>query len=156
MLNKYSKLIIAIVWIVFAFAACDQNSTIARPPFDGGENGTVRLSALEDCTGEPVTTLANSERNDALQATVQEGKVSFIHTGALHNCCLDSISLEMNAEGNQISVVEKEYSEAPCFCQCEYTVHGEILDLEPGDYTIQICTDMDSEEILCYVTVKIN
>ena len=155
MLRRHSKLFIAIVLTVAAFASCDNNPGIVEPPFNGGENASVRLSALGDCQNQQSATLANVERHDELQARVDNGKVSFKHSRALFNCCLDSISLEMSAEGNRISVIETEYSGNPCFCQCEYEVQGEILDLGPGTYTIQIF-DESNGEILCFVKVKIN
>ena len=156
MLRKYSKLFIAIVWAVAAFTSCDNNSAIVEPPFNGGENASVRLSALGDCQNEQGTTLANIERHDELQATVQDGKVSFTHTRALYNCCMDSISLDIEANGEIIRVVETEHCKSPCFCICEYAVYGEILDLEPDSYTIQIFSELNSEEMLCSVMVKIN
>ena len=157
MLRRYSNLFIAIVLAVAAFISCDNNSGIVNPPFNGGENASVRLSALGECQNEQDgTTLANIERHDELQATVQDGKVSFTHTRALYNCCMDSISLDIEAESEIIRVVETEHCESPCFCTCEYSVYGEILDLEPGSYTIQIFSEQNIEEMLCSVTVNIN
>lgn len=156
MLRKAAKFLIALVLGGIVFAGCENNSSIINPSSNGGENAAVRLSALGDCENPQYTTLAASDRNDELIATVEDGKVSFIHSGALFNCCMDSVSLEMETRGNVIRVVETENADAPCFCVCEYMIYGEILDLEPGTYTLEICPSMDSEEIICSVEVLIN
>jgi len=156
MLNRYSNFIIALVWIAAVFTSCGKDSAFVDPPFDGGENASVRLSGLGDCENQQSTTLADTERNDELQATVQDGKVSFTHSRALYNCCLDSISLDIEADGDLIRVLESENCSEPCFCICEYTVSGEILDLEPGSYTIQVFDEANAEEVLCSMGVQIN
>ena len=160
MLRKAAKFLIALVLGGIVFAGCENNSSIINPSSNGGENAAVRLSALGDCENPQYTTLADllaaSDRNDELIATVEDGKVSFIHSGALFNCCMDSVSLEMETRGNVIRVVETEHTGQPCFCVCEYMIYGEILDLEPGTYTLEICPSMDSEEIICSVEVLIN
>ena len=158
MLRKATKVLIALVLGGIVFAGCENNSSIINPSSNGGENAAVRLSALGECENPRYryTTLAASDRNDELIATVEHGKVSFIHSGALFNCCIDSISLEMETRGNVIRVVETENTDAPCFCVCEYMIYGEVLDLEPGTYTLEICPAMDSEEIFCSVEVSIN
>ncbi len=156
MLRKAAKVLIALALGGIVFAGCENNSSIIDPRFNGGKNAVLRLSALGECENPVGTTLAGSGRNDELIATVEDGKVSFIHSGALFNCCMDSISLEMETGGNVIRVVETENADAPCFCVCEYMIYGEVLDLEPGTYTLEICSSMDSEEIFCSVEVSIN
>lgn len=156
MLRTAAKFLSALVLGGIVFAGCENNSSIINPSSNGGENAAVRLSALGDCENPQYTTLAASDRNDELIATVEDGKVSFIHSGALFNCCMDSVSLEMETRGNVIRVVETEHTGQPCFCVCEYMIYGEILDLEPGTYTLEICPLMDSEEIFCSVEVLIN
>jgi hypothetical protein len=156
MLRKAAKVLVALVLGGIVFAGCENNSSIINPSSNGGENAAVRLSALGDCENPQYTTLTGSLGNDELIATVEHGKVSFIHSGALFNCCMDSVSLEMETRGNVIRVVETEHTGQPCFCVCEYMIYGEILDLEPGTYTLEICPSMDSEEIFCSVEVLIN
>ena len=156
MSSKYSNFIISLVWIAAVIMSCGKETALIDPPFNGGENASVRLSGLGECENQQSTTLAATERNDELQAVVQDGKVSFTHSRALYNCCLDSVSLDIEADGDMIRVVESEHCGEPCFCTCEYAVSGEILDLEPGSYTIQIFDETNAEEVLCYVGVEIN
>ena len=156
MLRKAAKVLVALVLGGIVFAGCENNSSIINPSSNGGENAAVRLSALGDCENPRGTTLADSSRNDQLVATVEDGKVSFIHSGALFNCCMDSVSLGMETSGNVVRIVETENTGQPCKCICEYMVYGEILNLEPGTYTLEICHSMDSDEIICSVEVSIN
>ncbi len=156
MLRKAAEVLIALALGGIVFAGCENNSSLIDPPFNGGENAALRLSALGECENPVGTTLAGSGRNDELIATVEDGKVSFIHSGALFDCCMDSVTLDLETEGNVIRVVETEHTEQPCFCECEYSVYGEVLDLEPGSYTLEISPSKDSEEIFCSVEVSIN
>ena len=156
MLRKAAKVLITLVLGGIVFAGCENNSSIINPSFNAGENATVRLSALGGCENPQSKTLAGSDRNDQLLATVEDGKVSFIHSGALFNCCMDSVSLGMETSGNVVRIVETENTGQPCKCICEYMVYGEILNLEPGTYTLEICPSMDSDEIFCSVELSVN
>ncbi len=92
---------------------------------------------------------------DQLEAVVTDGKVTFTHSGATYNCCLDSIGLEMEREGSVLRVLETEYAPKPCYCTCDYTVYGEIVDLEAGDYTIEVVNAADPAKVLCSATVTV-
>jgi len=82
--------------------------------------------------------------------------VSFTHTNALFNCCKDSLSLNMAVKGTVVRVAEIEHCTAPCKCICGFTVYGEIIDLEPGWYTLEICPDITGEQVLCSVAFTVD
>ncbi len=132
--------------------ACQQNSASADHPFLPG-GGDIRLAALGDCMGSS-TSLADGSQ-DKLLATVDGGSVSFIHSGAVFNCCMDSLELEMYSWGGILRVLELPYCDQPCDCTCEYEVHGEIAELDPGFYTLEICTDSLARQVLCSVSFRI-
>ena len=162
---------IAATWILTLslLSACDNTETfnpslpeLAPEALLSGvgecENQRETTAAAQE---EPVTSISDSqtgaERLDQLQATVgADGKVSFTHTGALFNCCMDSVTLEIEVLGSVIRVVEVEQCPNPCFCTCEYTIYGEIVNLDPGSYTIEICGSMESTEPFCTATVTVN
>ncbi len=122
--------------------ACQQNSTSVDHPFEPG-GGNVRLAALA----------GGSE--DKLLATVSGRAVSFVHSGAVFNCCLDSLKLEMYSRGGILRVLELQHCDQPCDCSCEYAVHGEVDDLDPGYYTLEICADSLARQALCSVSFRI-
>jgi hypothetical protein len=133
-------------------AACQQSSTGGEQPFLPG-GGNIRLVALGDCMGSSTALAADSQ--DKLLATVSGGTVSFVHTAAVFNCCLDSLNLEMFSWGGILRVLELPYCDQPCDCTCDYVVHGEITELEPGFYTLEICTDSLAHQALCSVSFRI-
>lgn len=132
--------------------ACQQNSTSVDHPFEPG-GGNVRLAALGDCLGSSPALAGGSE--DKLLATVSGRAVSFVHSGAVFNCCLDSLKLEMYSRGEILRVLELQHCDQPCDCSCEYAVHGEIDDLDPGYYTLEICADSLARQVLCSVSFRI-
>ena len=142
---------------LFALAAvsCQENpAAVSDQPFEAG-GGTVRLAGLGDCT-RPSTSILADEMEANLKASVSEnGTVSFEHSGAVFNCCMDSVGLEMYSWGSILRVVEREFCAEPCRCICGYKIHGEISDLEPGYYTLEICEDSLATDALCSVQFKI-
>jgi hypothetical protein len=133
-------------------AACQQNSASADHPFLPG-GGNLRLAALGDCMGSSTALAADGQ--DKLLATVSGSTVSFVHSGAVFNCCLDSLDLEMYFWGGILRVLELPYCDQPCDCTCDYTVHGEIDELDPGFYTLEICADSLARQVLCSVSFRI-
>src|SRR4030042_1786151 len=124
-------LVIVLCSAVF-LAGCGKSSLPVGPPFDGAAGASAQLSSLSDCQGEVSEISLAGQRQDELLATVEDGTVSFTHSGALFNRCLDSLSLTLQADGHTIRVVENEHCAEPGFCRCLYTVYGQGLDLAPG------------------------
>ena len=133
--------------------ACGKDPVATEHPFVPG-GGSITLAGLDDCLGN--TVLAETlEDNDKLQATVNGGSVAFVHSGAVLNCCLDSLGLEMYSWGSILRIVEHQHCDDPCDCTCEYTVYGEIGDLDPGYYSLEICSDSLAQDVLCAVSFRI-
>jgi hypothetical protein len=135
--------------VALALAACEKSDSLPDGPVG---NPSLRLSGMDGC-GESRAALALAEPKDELCAVVREGKVSFTHSNASFNCCLDSVSLELVNSGGVLRVIERARQTQTCRCTCEFTVYGEILDLDPGDYLLQVCPE--GGPAVCSVTVRI-
>ena len=101
----------------------------------------------------PLVDVTSNE--DQLEAVVTGGKVTFTHSGATYNCCLDSIGLDIEHEGLLFRVLETEYAPNPCYCICDYIIYGEIVDLTAGDYTIEVINAAEPTKVLCSTTVTV-
>lgn len=134
-----------------------ESSMVEDGPFVPG-GGTVRLAAVDDCAGgqASLASTGGDTGEDKLLATVeQDGTVRFVHSGAVFNCCMERVDLQLYSWGSILRVVETERCPEPCRCTCAYTVHGEITDLEPGWYTLEICADSVGRDVLSAVRFRI-
>jgi hypothetical protein len=144
----------ALVLLAFGANSCGSDpATATDHPFEAG-GGTVRLAALGDCTG-PGAMLAGESNANLVANVGSDGMVSFVHSGAVFNCCMDSVGLEMYSWGGILRVLEKQHCAEPCRCTCSYTVHGEIGDLAPGYYTLEVCGDSLGMDVLCSVQFQV-
>ncbi|MCE5270251.1 hypothetical protein LLH00_03110 [bacterium] len=123
-------------------------------PLDSGSKSSVALSGLSECRRE-VTDLAAEGREDELSVSVQEGKVRFTHRGALFNCCLDSVSLQLCKYGSILRVVETPHVNQPCRCNCTFDVQGELLELESGQYWLEVAPSPDGDCAWCRVQINV-
>ena len=57
------------------------------------------------------------------------------------NCCADSLWLEMEIVGNQITIYEHEYGEILCLCICDYPIDADAGPFESGTYTLTVYED---------------
>ena len=118
-------------------AACNTENYVYSPPDTSGAE--LRLAGLSECEGTLEGAGLAGERSDRLLAVVENGRVSFEHSGARFNCCLDNVSLALEIDGNCIRVLETEHTAEPCRCVCDFSVGGEITGLGNGSYVLEIC-----------------
>ncbi len=58
------------------------------------------------------------------------------HINAAFNCCPGAITVDISVQNDTITIVERE-EQSMCDCNCLYTLHFEIRNLEPRSYTIR-------------------
>ena len=74
------------------------------------------------------------------------------HHNAAYNCCPDDIVISALVQGNMIYLTEEEILTEPCWCMCCYDVEATLVDLLPGQYTVEFCWfDFDTNQVECYV-----
>ncbi|HUU29416.1 MAG TPA: DUF3160 domain-containing protein [archaeon] len=115
---------------------------------------SVRLAALGGCgtSGER----SPSEEKDGLKLELDGNILSFTHSAATYNCCMDSLTLSIGLIGdNLIRVIETEHTLEPCRCICDYTVFGEITNLGPGNYRIEVVSANDTTGALCSAEITV-
>jgi len=90
--------------------------------------------------------------DDEIQLTVQENTLHILHANATYNCCPDDIVISLTVEGNVLHLIEEEILTDPCWCICCYEVEGTVVDLAPGEYTVEFCWyDYDTGQVRCHV-----
>jgi len=60
------------------------------------------------------------------------------HINSGFNCCPDDIIGKVTINNNVISIEEDEVLSTPCLCLCLFDLTLEIVNLDPGDYTISV------------------
>jgi len=79
--------------------------------------------------------------------------VSFEHSGAVFNCCMDSISFSLlSIRPGVVRILETEHTANACRCNCNFTVFGEIDGLEGGLITIEVASAANPEKVVCSCT----
>jgi hypothetical protein len=58
------------------------------------------------------------------------------HRNVYFNCCLDSLTANVQINGDTIEMTEGEYVSAPCDCVCLYSLNFYLDDIRPGEYII--------------------
>ena len=151
---SYFKRYIIFCAAVVLFTACqdDTRDNNLKPDL----TPTALLSGVGGCESHRETLLsAGYSDNDRLEVEVSEGRVTFTHSAATYNCCMENVSLEIEQEGTVIKILEIEHAPNPCYCVCDYNIYGEIADLEPGTYEIAVCSQKNKDVILCSATVHV-
>ena len=143
MVGKIFSVVFAVLVAAAMVVACNESSSLAGPSTNETKPA-ARLAGLGDCQQMLLAEDGNDQR---LTVTVEGGKVSFTHERAVFNCCIDSVALELQQEGTGITVTETEHCSNPCLCTCPRDVTGEIVDLQPGTYTLSVCDT--SGTVLC-------
>jgi len=85
--------------------------------------------------GNASDTIASDQ--DCLLYHYDNGKLTLKHVNAGFNCCPDEIVVDINIDGNNITITETEIN-GDCYCLCLFDVDIEIYFLPPGEYNIRI------------------
>jgi hypothetical protein len=78
--------------------------------------------------------------DDEILLTVEGGTLYTVHENATYNCCPDDIEVSLSVEENVLRLTEEEvFVTEPCACICCYAVEATVVDLAPGEYTVEYC-----------------
>ncbi|MBN2562383.1 MAG: hypothetical protein JXQ75_15775 [Phycisphaerae bacterium] len=92
------------------------------------------------------------EEDDVIELTVDGYALHVLHRNATYNCCPDDIVITLIVEGSLLRLTEEEIATEPCYCICCYDVEGTVLDLAPGEYTVEFCWfDYETEDERCHL-----
>lgn len=69
---------------------------------------------------------------------VSATRLKVTHRNVVFNCCPKSLIVECEADGNTITIVEKEEDKYGCKCTCPFDLEFVINSLREGTYTIKI------------------
>ncbi len=78
-----------------------------------------------------------------------ESTLTLRHINAEFNCCPVEITADIECNGNLITITEREQDQL-CDCMCLFDMDYEVINLEPGRYTIRVIEPYVSgnEEVL--------
>jgi len=89
---------------------------------------------------------------DEIVLTVEGDSLHVLHRNATYNCCPDDIVISLLVEGTLLMFTEEEILTTPCDCDCCYDVEATVVDLAPGEYTVEFCwQDYETGGERCYV-----
>ena len=89
--------------------------------------------------------------DDQIQLTVEGNTLHVLHTNATYNCCPDDILISLTVEGSLLRLTEEELDQQ-CYCICCYDVEATVVELPPGEYTVEFCWyDYQTDGQRCYV-----
>jgi len=80
---------------------------------------------------------AQEECSDDIYAVVEGNAVTIFHDGALYNCCPTDFGYDLTIQEQTIAVLETEILEEPCYCVCCIDLSVEIVNVPPGEYTVE-------------------
>ena len=89
--------------------------------------------------------------DDQIHLTVEGSTLHVLHTNATYNCCPYDIVISLSVQGPVLALTEEEILTDPCYCICCFEVAATIVDLAPGQYTVEFCWfDYDTNQEECY------
>ena len=131
--------LVTVAGLLFVMAGCsDSNNTVTEPeliPLMGSTVSAGDCKVFEDFHAGDGT----GSDQDCIEFEYDgESVLSIKHINAAFNCCPDSFGVEVNLEGNVITIVEQEYLTYPCYCLCLYDMEYSVANVKPGTYTIRV------------------
>jgi len=66
-----------------------------------------------------------------------ENNLTLNHLAAMHNCCPDPVTWEMEQSPGLIAITEVIGEEEPCDCICCFDLSVQVTGLSPGLWTVQ-------------------
>ena len=89
---------------------------------------------------------------DRFVFTPGPGMLHVLHENATYNCCPDDILIGASFDGIMLRLRETEVLTNPCYCMCCYNVQATVVELGPGEYTVELCWfDWETDGELCHV-----
>jgi hypothetical protein len=77
---------------------------------------------------------------DLIEVDVGPGTLYTSHTNLEYNCCIEPIEYHLQVEGNVLTLTEEEILDSGgCDCNCCYETDATVVNLAPGEYTLQYC-----------------
>ncbi|MBP7936099.1 MAG: hypothetical protein KA354_15770 [Phycisphaerae bacterium] len=110
-----------------------------------GEDCTSRIPHIaaswqSDCMpGDPSMDDYPGCGKDEFDLVAQGYALQVTHRNIVYNCCLNGISVTLEANGRYLRLTEKEDLAAPCDCLCCYDTSTTVEGLIPGVYLVEYC-----------------
>ena len=130
------------------------------PPPDGGTPYGGEGPRIESATHSDCLTGTRSDETgtyddysqcgqDEVELAVNGTTLVIAHRNVTYNCCLDDIDVALSVDGTTLTFTETEIVSNPCRCLCCYNVEVTVVDLVPGQYTVEYCWIDESGQEQC-------
>jgi len=116
-------------------------------PFDGPDGylgarvgGYSNSGCLPGSEGARDPSTEPCTEDDQIELIPRPGTLDLIHWNATYNCCQDDIRVSFSIEGNMLRLTEEEIPPGGfCDCICCFNVDATVVNLMPGEYTVEYC-----------------
>ena len=79
---------------------------------------------------------------------ITSGTLQVHHRGAIFNCCLSSLALNLRIEGETLYLIESAVLEGRgCYCMCSYDLDASISGLPSGWYPVAVILESTGEPL---------
>jgi hypothetical protein len=136
MISNTIKLTMIMLILALILGSCDENAVTPEIQPSG------ILTDYEGCktfmTSSSLQTEFYINTEECIEYDYDGESVLILkHINAGFNCCPGKIDTTISVTENKIVIEDKE-EEQGCFCQCLFDLRYEIVDLDPGEYTIAV------------------
>jgi hypothetical protein len=136
MMRNIKSIVILIFISLFFFGSCEEN--FVTPEIQSGGILTDYEGCKTFVTSSNLQAELYSNAEECIEYDYDGESVLILkHINAGFNCCPGKIDATISVTENMIVIEDKE-EEQGCFCQCLFDLRYEIVDLEPGEYTIAV------------------
>ncbi len=125
-------------WLDYELGPRCHEETIIIPGAPRVE-GVSDSGCLADTEGDPVFSYEPCPDDDTIELTPGPGTLYVSHENATYNCCPDEFAVSVHLEGSLLQMNEIEILTNPCYCICCYDIQAIVVNLDPGEYTVQYC-----------------
>jgi hypothetical protein len=136
MINHKKAFVLLFGILCLFFTGCEKSVMAPESPSEGILIGYEGCKTHSQSSGSKTGLIPSSK--ECLEYEYDQNFILHLkHINAGFNCCPKKIYADITISGNTITIEEKEQEEG-CFCLCLFDVKYQILNLNPGEYTIKI------------------
>jgi hypothetical protein len=114
-------------------------SKTRNPVTDPGEDsGGFKFKSLQSgCGEESIGKMAEAAKGDTVVFSAHGDTIFVTHQDAFYNCCSE-IVIDVVQTAGGFDLFERDTSEEPCYCMCEFDITAIISGVSEGEYLVRL------------------